>query len=373
MRLAPSYAWEMATLLVDDEDNTRDVLREFLLRLGHKTVLEARNGEEAFALCQKEKGRIRLIISDWEMPRLDGLGLLAKVAALHELDLAPFLLITSDFPRPQSPQFKAIEHRLDGYLQKPFKMTGLNNSLREASTRRALTRDVVVHIGDQKVEIHGGHFKTIVQTKSPQDLEAVIQNQGFKIGALLVEPELYSRFGSDVLGAFKKTPFGNHTVLVCLSRDSQKISSLRVHCSFFVDEKAPTAQMTKLFEMISKRLASTSEVEALILEAKEGQRQKNFKAVQSGAQKILVLDPWNVEALNLLGDVAVQQGRVDEALENFEKSLSVNPCVPHAHIKRLELLAEKGVELKRAADMAAAFCPHSPEVLKLLDRLLSKK
>ncbi|WP_425474623.1 response regulator, partial [Shewanella algae] len=55
----------MTILIVDDEDSTREALRMALSQIGQKTVVEARNGDEALKILDSEKNRIGMIISDW--------------------------------------------------------------------------------------------------------------------------------------------------------------------------------------------------------------------------------------------------------------------------------------------------------------------
>ena len=59
-------------LAVEDDPVARAVLHQALLRLGHE-VIEAKDGAEALRVLEKDP--VRLIVSDWMMPELDGLGL----------------------------------------------------------------------------------------------------------------------------------------------------------------------------------------------------------------------------------------------------------------------------------------------------------
>src|SRR4051812_32161749 len=106
----------MAVLIVDDEIGTREALRDLLTEIGQKIILEAKNGEEALKIADAEKSRIRMIVADWEMPYMDGLTLAQNVSSRPYLDLAPFLLITSDLPKSKLNEFARTYPRLDAWL-----------------------------------------------------------------------------------------------------------------------------------------------------------------------------------------------------------------------------------------------------------------
>jgi|SRR5579871_2898176 len=77
----PSTGHE-TVLVVEDEDGVRNLMRSLLQRAGY-TVLEAQNGEEALALCQRYRGAIHIVISDIVMPQMSGQELVARLVRLR--------------------------------------------------------------------------------------------------------------------------------------------------------------------------------------------------------------------------------------------------------------------------------------------------
>lgn len=69
----------MNILLVDDDDASRAGVAQFLLKMGHQ-VTERGNGEEAFATYVE--GDFPMVLSDVKMPKLSGLELLRRIAAV---------------------------------------------------------------------------------------------------------------------------------------------------------------------------------------------------------------------------------------------------------------------------------------------------
>jgi CheY-like chemotaxis protein len=69
-------------LLVDDDDGAREILGLHLRRMGFR-VLEAADGVEALRVVADHQGQIDALISDVQMPRLDGLELVKRLHTLQ--------------------------------------------------------------------------------------------------------------------------------------------------------------------------------------------------------------------------------------------------------------------------------------------------
>ncbi len=118
----------MNILAVEDDAVARKILRQLLRRLGHE-VVEASDGEEAWALLQA--GGIRVVVSDWTMPHLDGLGLCRRIRASLETDYVYFILLTGNTASDEN-QRAAGEAGVDDFLTKPLDAQNLWMRLRVA-------------------------------------------------------------------------------------------------------------------------------------------------------------------------------------------------------------------------------------------------
>jgi len=105
-------------LLVDDSAAIRKILQRVLrqadVRIGQ--VWEAGNGVEALELMKSRT--VGLILSDVNMPEMDGIALLREVRATPEWKSIPFLLITTD--GSQNKVLEAVSLGAAGYVKKPF-------------------------------------------------------------------------------------------------------------------------------------------------------------------------------------------------------------------------------------------------------------
>ena len=123
----------MNILLVEDDAVTRRVLISQLKKLGH-VVTEAEDGVEGFARFQEIQPQV--LITDWDMPRMDGIELCRSVRRLG-LDGYTYIIMLTGHDRPEDAQ-KALEAGVDDFLTKPLKGGELDARCRvSAGTGRA--------------------------------------------------------------------------------------------------------------------------------------------------------------------------------------------------------------------------------------------
>jgi len=115
--------WRMAmldkgkpVLVADDIQPARETMVNILRVLGFKNIIQAANGEEAWELLQ-DNPDVELIISDWKMPRMDGIEFLRKLRRESKWQDVPFLFVTSKSEREDVAL--ASDLGISGYLVKP--------------------------------------------------------------------------------------------------------------------------------------------------------------------------------------------------------------------------------------------------------------
>ncbi len=107
-------------LVVDDEQIDRRIVEKTLIRLGHDVIL-ADNGEAAWQKIQEEP--IRFVITDWNMPLMDGIQLIKKVRATTLPGYVYTILVTSN--NKDEDIVAGLYAGADDYLTKPFNPTEL--------------------------------------------------------------------------------------------------------------------------------------------------------------------------------------------------------------------------------------------------------
>ena len=120
--------WAMRILIAEDETIIRLDLRDLLERAGHDVVAEARDGEEAVALCREHQPE--LAIMDVKMPKLDGIE-----AAKRILDEQPIPIVMLTAYGQEELVARAVEAGVFGYLVKPFREQDLVPAIATARAR----------------------------------------------------------------------------------------------------------------------------------------------------------------------------------------------------------------------------------------------
>jgi sigma-B regulation protein RsbU (phosphoserine phosphatase) len=115
-------------LAVEDDVVARTVLKKALQRLGHDVVLAA-NGESAWALVQQDP--VRVIVSDWMMPEVDGLELCRRIRHRAGVEYVYFILLTAR-DATEANRAAAADAGVDDFLTKPLDVSELWTRLRVA-------------------------------------------------------------------------------------------------------------------------------------------------------------------------------------------------------------------------------------------------
>lgn len=106
----------MKILVVDDFSTMRRIIRNLLRDLGFNNAEEADDG--ATALPMLKTGKFDFLITDWNMPIMEGIDLVRTIRADADLRDLPILMVTAEARREQI--VAAAEAGVNGYIVKPF-------------------------------------------------------------------------------------------------------------------------------------------------------------------------------------------------------------------------------------------------------------
>lgn len=112
-------------LVVDDFPTMRRIVRNLLKELGFTNVEEAEDGQQALEALRQ--GSYGLVISDWNMPNLDGLQMLRQIRASEALASLPVLMVTAEAKKENI--IAAAQAGASGYVVKPFTAAVLEEKL----------------------------------------------------------------------------------------------------------------------------------------------------------------------------------------------------------------------------------------------------
>ncbi|PVZ66693.1 chemotaxis protein CheY [Pelagibaculum spongiae] len=115
----------MNILVVDDFSTMRRIIKNLLRDLGFTKIEEADDGLTALPILQT--GRIEFLVTDWNMPGMQGIDLLKEVRADERLKHIPVLMVTAEAKREQI--IMAAQAGVNGYVVKPFTAVTLKEKI----------------------------------------------------------------------------------------------------------------------------------------------------------------------------------------------------------------------------------------------------
>ena len=104
-------------MFVDDSPVIKKIMKQAIESIGYE-LLGASDGKEALALLSKEYVDVKLILSDWNMPIMNGYEFLKAVKSNNSFKHIPVIMITTEAEK--SNINKAIQAGAANYLLKPF-------------------------------------------------------------------------------------------------------------------------------------------------------------------------------------------------------------------------------------------------------------
>ena len=112
-------------LFLDDFPTMRRIIRNLLKDLGYENVDEAEDG--AMGLEKLRNGSFDFVVSDWNMPNMDGLEMLKQIRADANLANLPVLMVTAEAKKENI--IAAAQAGASGYVVKPFTAATLEEKL----------------------------------------------------------------------------------------------------------------------------------------------------------------------------------------------------------------------------------------------------
>ncbi|MDR6585489.1 response regulator [Herbaspirillum sp. BH-1] len=122
-------------LVVDDFSTMRRIVSGLLKELEYTRIVEADDGSTALKILESGASNITFVLTDWNMPVMDGLTLLKKIRSSPALAHLPVLMITAEAKKENI--VMAAQEGADGYIVKPFNAATLKEKIEKILSRRA--------------------------------------------------------------------------------------------------------------------------------------------------------------------------------------------------------------------------------------------
>lgn len=95
----------------------RRIIKNTLSRLGHKDILEGENGVQGWTVLN-ENPDVEMLITDWNMPEMNGLELVKKVRSDKRFATLPIIMVTTEGGKAEV--ITALKAGVNNYIVKPF-------------------------------------------------------------------------------------------------------------------------------------------------------------------------------------------------------------------------------------------------------------
>lgn len=121
----------MKILVVDDFSTMRRIIKNLLKDLGFSNIQEADDGSTALPMLQQ--GDFDFVVTDWNMPGMQGIDLLRAIRSDESLKHLPVLMVTAEAKKEQI--VAAAQAGVNGYVVKPFTAATLKEKLEKIFER----------------------------------------------------------------------------------------------------------------------------------------------------------------------------------------------------------------------------------------------
>ena len=148
-------------LIVDDESRVRKLIKDFLTKENYQT-LEAADGEEALKVFQDNEAKIKLVLLDVMMPKLDGWSVLRQI---RQISNVPVIMLTAR--GEEQDQLFGFELGVDEYIPKPFSPRLLVARIKAILNRTEVKQDGKKDYGGIIIDTNG---RTVTVDGKPIDL-----------------------------------------------------------------------------------------------------------------------------------------------------------------------------------------------------------
>ncbi len=329
-------------------------------------MTQAKDGADAIRKLEKDPS-ITFIISDWEMPLMDGLSFLQRVKFNPSRANLPFLIVTSPISKEAEKVVLAAENLVDGYLIKPFRIHLLKEKIDSAlavSIRGPQKQALVVDDDpDARATVvdylESMGFKDIQQAQSGKEALTYLAKAGDKVGLIISDWEMPELSGVELLAYCKRVPnLREVPFLIVTSQTSiermKVMSAAKERVDDYLLKPFGLDEMKRRIETLIERSRTHSEVHDLSLEANDALEHGKYDKAQTMFDEILRINPDSDVALRGMGEALLRLKGAQAALPFFKKAIDSNPVNPKGY-QRLAFayeqvgLVEKGIALLETA------------------------
>lgn len=289
---------DMKIILVGANAVYRKNIRDMLSMIGYRHIETAKDGPTGWELIKRSQPDI--ILSEWEMPEMNGIAILKLVRRDPDLNDTPFILWTSQITRTDV--VKAGEAGVSSILVEPFNIEFLETKLRHIaefevspSTRQAKSHmDKAEHfMRDKQYDKALGEYQQVLSVLESAEVY-------YNIGYIMTSKGKYD----EALAAFRKA--------TQIDQMFAKAYKAMADIYLQIGDKA----------MAEKYLQMAGDI---FLE------REMHESAEGIFNEIIKLNPDTINVYNSLGIIYRRQNRIEDAIANYQKALKIDPNDENIH------------------------------------------
>jgi two-component system chemotaxis response regulator CheY len=374
-------------LVVDDDAESRATIVEYLRVMGFTRVTLAHDGTDAIRLLDRDPS-INFIISDWDMPMMNGLDLLQRIKFTPSRMHIPFLVMTSPVSAEAEKVILAAENLVDGYLVKPFRSNVLQDKIQKVLTISSLGPNKQVLVVDDDTDsremiiefIKEMGFKDIVGFPDGAAALGYINQNISKVGLIVSDWEMPQMSGIELLRACKgikevsEIPFLMVTSQSSIER-MKIMQAARANVDQYMLKPFTANDFKKRVEDVLEKVKSHGEVKKLSNEGLEHLENGRFQKASDKFEEVLKIQADFEPALRGMADCVLKLKGAQASLPYYKKAIEVNPVNAKTYLKLAQVYdqlswTDKAIALLQTAIKQVGF---NAELHFSLGKLFSKK
>lgn len=326
-------------LVVDDQEPMLQTIRGMLRSRGYSQVVLAKSGKDALKILKEHD--VKFVITDWNMPHMDGMDLLKLMRRNPDFSEIPVLMVSDEASKEKF--FYALEEEVDGFQLKPFVeselATALNTIVKKRSSQNPIQKELSAIRRLKLVEKYEDAIvqgKALLDRADNPDLIFVLAECHYQLGQFdqagkLLERLLKERPNGKVLHMYGRIKMAEKNFTEALEylqkanalnplNTEREIDILESLLELGQEDKAAAA-----FETVMRKKPTDINLAAMgKTYLKHGMISEASKALNKAAEPIPeVIGTFNNYAMELR-----KQGKFKESIQQYLKCLKVVPNHP---------------------------------------------
>jgi two-component system chemotaxis response regulator CheY len=324
-------------LVVDDDAESRGTVVEYLKSMGHARVTEAADGTEAMRALERDPS-ISFVISDWDMPLMNGLTFLQRLKGDPGKANLPFVIMTSPISHEAEKVMLAAENLVDGYLIKPFRSEALKAKI-ESTLKLAIRgpqKQVLLVDDDPDARamvaeyLAAMGFKDVRQENDGKAALEYLGKNAEHVGLVVSDWDMPELNGLQLLGACKNSPSLREIPFLMITSQSsvesmKVVQAARASVDSYLLKPFGLDEIKKRIDALVEKERTRSEVQGLVVDAVEHVKHRHYQRALRRFEQVLKLDPGNETALRETGEILMREKGVQDALPYFKRLVDSNP------------------------------------------------